>query len=332
MKDLTYRNPLLSKLAVLSNFGIPAPLSCSIIVLLIYHLWLVFINIFFGVKFPSFNNIFYIRDLLLMIVFLPAYAIFSKKVDSLQHDVITYMESDEEYVNKIFERLYSALYSKKWLALFIALLPIYYVGLITRYVITGYYTINFYLYRLVAVVGLAILGGVVYQMLVLIKFFLTDAKLLEPNPKALVEGMPPVKGFIFWASAVWLSMGFIDMITSFVLGFNVGSFLWYITFYGLLYLISFLLVFSALQGFHESLSNTKKLYLEYILSAAPRVSKSNLSVKRFRGNKVERLLKILHEKRISVKDLETWPISKYDAIKLSLILTIVTLIILIHFI
>ena len=326
------RNPLLSKLTILSKIGIPEPLSCAIVVLLIYHIWLVFINITFGVDFPTLNNIFYVRDLLLMIVFLPAYYIFSTKSESLQHDVADYMASDEEYINKIFERLYSALYNKKWLFFFSILLPAYYVGLTTWYIITGYYHINFYLYRLVAVIGLAILGGVAYQMIVLIKFFLTDAKLLEPNPEALIEGVPPIKGFIFWTSAIWISMSFIDMITSFVLGFNVRSFLWYITFYGLLYLISLLLILSALQGFHKSLSNTKRLYLEYILSISPGNLGSETSTKRTLGNKIENLIKTLQERKISEKDLKTWPISKIDAIKLFSIIMIGVIIILTHFI
>ncbi|MGQ4891771.1 MAG: hypothetical protein ACP6IP_04690 [Candidatus Njordarchaeia archaeon] len=325
------RDPFLSKLGVLSKIGIPVPISYSITVLVLYHIWLIFIHQVFGVEFPTFNNIFYVRDLLLIIIFLPSYAIFSQQVGSLQFEVMEYVDMDEEAVQNIFKRLYDRLCSRKKLTFFCILFSTYYFALTTWYLISGYYSLDFYLFRMVSVIGLAILGGVIYQMFVLIKFFLTDAKLLELGTDVFFEGIPPIRRFIFLTAMLWLSMSFIDTLTTFILGFNRISVIWYITFHGLLYFISMLLIFSALQGFHRRLLEMKKIYLEYILDIAPEGAAAEEELG-FTPTRNSKLISLLETGEIEPKKFRTWPISKLDTLKLSILIIIGVFVIIFHII
>ncbi len=176
-----------------------------------------------------------------------------EKVESLRIDIDRYVNIDEESGNKVFDKFYDRLHSL-WGNLFIGvLIALYYIVLTTRYLVTGYYSFGFYLYRLVSVVGFLALGSAVYQVILTVHLLTKHAHKFDLKVEALVFGVPPVSNIAFYGTLFWISLSVTMMLPSIVLGFNPRSLIWYLTFHALMMFGSAATFVLSSFGFHRNM-------------------------------------------------------------------------------
>lgn len=310
-------NPVTRLLGFFSILGLPSYVSLPVSLLFIYFSWLLFINVFFDAPFPSLSNIFFLRDLLLIVVFSPIYAIYSERLLSLPKNLVGYFV-DEEMIFEVLGSSLRRIFGWRENILVGLVYPVYYVWLTTNYLLSGYYRFEFYMYRLVAVFGLFVVGAVIYQTVMIIKMFVRDLSVLVPNERAYLEGIPAISEVALLGSALLIGGISVNFLPTLLLGYNPRSTLWYLTSHLVLYVVAFVYFLTTIFGVHRGMLSAKRLALSILVDFLNRrdvsvgeLRKSPLSDKRLTADDAPMYLNLFENAR-------TWPVRFIDVLKLVL--------------
>ena len=248
LKEITERESILEKVfCYFCRFGLPRFISAQIVGIIIYILWQGIIYAMTGESdIFDFKNIFFFRDLSVILFVLPYYIFFLGQLKKNIREVSDYVDLPKQDVIAIFNNFFKKLFSNKRFTVVGAIFSSYYFVLTTVYVIVRYYSVAFYVSRLVAVMGLFFFGGFLYQFAYIAKFFLTHYRRIPLRREALDEVMLQVFVTGVSGSTAWFIVLLIMMLLPIVLGFNPHSLLWYITFDGTIFLVgaSFFVIFT----------------------------------------------------------------------------------------
>ncbi len=207
----------------------------------------------------------------------------------IRHDV----DVGETELYQLFARYFQTIFSKRRTLLSGIILSAAYFIITTFYVISGYYSINFYLERLVAVWGLFLFGSIIYQVVMVVKIFHHDVKEIPLKISAIFSGLRPVASLAGLGISFWIISVTILALPTLVLGFNRNSIVWYVSFYGLMTILGLFFIVIFLFGFHKSMQTTKNTML--ILLARD----LNLNAALFQGQKHMITSDTLHLSRLS---------------------------------
>lgn len=244
-------NPFYRFFGVLSRYGIPVSASSIIIGELLYFGWLAIIYILYNIIVNA--SVFLLRDQLIILIMLPLFMKYIEKVENLDESIKKYVNINEETRKKVFEGFYSKLHSLKGNLLIGTLIALYYIILTTKYLLTGYYSFGFYMYRMVSIIGFLAVGSAIYQVSLTVHFLTVRARQFDLRAEALILGVPPVSKIAFYGALFWMSLSVINMLPSLVLGFNPRSLFWYLTFHSLMMFGSALTFVFSLLGFHRNM-------------------------------------------------------------------------------
>ena len=239
MQKVIEKDCILEKVfCVFCRFGLPRFISAQLVSFLLYLLWQGVIYVFLGdISIFDVSNIFYFRDLSIILFALPYYIFFLGQLKKVFRATTHYIDLPQEESVRLLNNFFEKLLSDKRFVLSGLIFSGYYLTLTTVYVITGYYSIHFYISRLVVVLGLFFFGGFVYQFAYIAKFMLKRFKKLPLKKDALDEDLSQIFILGFSGGFAWFVVLLIMMLPALMLGFNPNSLIWYITFDGTIFMI-----------------------------------------------------------------------------------------------
>jgi len=320
LRDNGLSNPITEIFGFPYRFGLPKPISMPLVIASIYFLWLFIINVIFSVPFPSLSNIFFVRDMILIVFFSPIYVIYSEKILNLRNNLVDYF-LDEKKTSDILYKSLSRIFSWRYNIVIGSLYPIYYFVLTTKYLVTGYYRLDFYLYRLIAVLGLFLTGAIIYQIILTMKLFLLDIRKLTPSDKALSEGIPPISDAAWIGSLMMLTMVSINLLPSLILGLNPKSTLWYLTSHLIFYLVAIIYFVTTLMGTHRSMSKAKTQALSVLFEILNASGKTVMAKMDYSASRDVTADSANLKKQLEFySKAKTWPIRSQDLLKFILAL------------
>jgi hypothetical protein len=233
-------------------------------------------------------------------------------VDSLKRlpqEISIHIDHSPQELQEIFSSYFSRIFDNKKEILFGFSFGFAYLIILSLRLFTGSYSYHFFLNRLVSVIGIFIMGILLYQGIVIMKIFVVDVQLLKLRSSALFSGLHPVSSLATKGVFCWLTSITIITLPALVLGINPSFLYWYITIYVCLYLFGLILLFFLMYGFHQ---NMKKLKNEMLIPLTPSVNTcfSRLYFKNefSKTDVIEQWLPLVEAYRL-IATIRDWPIS-----------------------
>ena len=308
------RKSFLEKIFLCFEPIIPHYLSPSVVMLSIY---LIVDLLLTGVIFLKTGiwtyelNIFRVRDYFAAAIFPSVYVFLIDRFRALIKLIEPDVDLEKKEYYEFIEKKIELMFDDKKMILGGMIVSGMYLFLTTYYLISGYYSVNFYILRLISVIGTFVVGSMFYQALFLTKFFFADVRQVRLKFTALVNGLAPVSSFAALAVVSYILVITVLSLPTIVLGTNSRSLVWYISFYGTLYVFGIIIFLMFLWVFHNRMANLKK---ELILFLSPKLNQSFEIIKtrdQFRDHNLEGVqhwveLISAYEKVLSGKE---WPIN-----------------------
>lgn len=246
-------------LTALTRFGVPRPISGVLVLMITYFSWQLVIYAIVGdMNMFSLNNMFFVRDILAILFITPAYLIFINKVRKVPFEIEDHIAEERDNYYEFFYSLARKLNSNRGIAIMGIIFAMYFFLTITFYVINNLYSYAFYLERLIGVLGLFLIGGVAYQAFQLLRTFAFDVRDIKLKLSALYVGLLPIAQLGTMAAIVWIMAITVIMIPTLVYGMYPLFTVWYVVFYGGLYLLGIVIFLVVTFGFHIAMIREKE--------------------------------------------------------------------------
>jgi len=230
----------------------------------------------------SITNYFFVRDSLLAVLMPPLYMLIIKKLKELPLLIKQDLDIKEQDFKQFFSDFFHRFNNIIGMVISAISLSATYLGIIISYIVKDVYTLHFFLFRLIGVLGLFFTGAVVYQALVALRWFVFEVNSkLELHLSSLYNGLKPVGELASTSVFVYMFGVAITLLPVAFYGYNPKHLIWYIIFQGVLFAFGFVLFFCIMLGFHRKMLSTKSKFLysiSLLLNTAPEI-KSIVKIK-----------------------------------------------------